>query len=170
MKDEREVVDTSAEIPIDSDARLGSALSRRFARRFSRRSLLGQIGAASMVAAATLGPRGLVFSNKAMAVTCPGATQHCAHINSVTCKILTGSNHCPSNTCSCGYWDQNDASNACGGPTIRWHDCCGGCDGGDNCGCTQGYPRCCNYRAYNQGCLSGQCPHIRCRHYSCPAG
>jgi hypothetical protein len=138
----------------------GRRWSSFLAQRFDRRSFIAQMGKGGVA---------LAVGSTVAALDAPLATAHtnpCGQPNSVTCNTIIGQNQCPAGSCSCGYWDCY--APPCPSGLTRWHDCCGGCDSG--CYCINDHPICCNHRAYTQGCLSGQSPHIKCRHYSCPYG
>lgn len=140
-------------------------MARGLAKRFSRRSFLGQTGAGG-VAVAMGGLAGAHIDPTVAAAHTPP----CGSGFAVPCNTLNGNNNCPAGTCSCGWWIDPDNLNRCPGSNVRWHDCCGACNEGNLCNCVSGHPHCCNHQLYDNECLSGTSAHIKCRFYTCDAG
>lgn len=142
------------------------AFSRRIAGRFSRRSLLGQAGQGGIALAMGAAVAGGFAADPAI------ASYGCAENLSVTCGNLNGDNHCPSDTCNCGFWIVcGDPQNLCSGSqNVVWGDCCGGCSGGNACHCVAHdgttSPSCCIPREWGQGCHQANL-HVKCRVHSC---
>lgn len=148
------------EIPVRGDGssrieNLSERASRRLAMRISRRSFLGRLGRGVIVAAVGSAAGPFLISESAYAHTNP-----CSKTCSVSCKVLTGSNSCPSGTSNCGCWCIT--STACTNYR-EWCDCCGDnyCSGRRQC--VNGAPSCYNHRAYS---ASGD-THIACRFNRC---
>lgn len=134
--------------------------ARGLARRFSRRGFMGRLGAVGI---------GLAAGGAGEAILASPAAAACTGTKSIACGNLTGSNECPGNTCTCGFWYEEGP---CGSAAHNiWADCCGGCNGGSDCRCIfingVNRPTCCNTREWTQGCLSTQDPHIKCRVWHC---
>jgi hypothetical protein len=143
--------------------RSSERFSRVLARRFSRRSFLGNFGKGAIVVAS--GGAGSVI------IDARDATAHaisCQHNESISCNELTGSNSCPSETCGCGYWFVCGTA-ACPGIAKVWSDCCAATSSAcaNLCRCVNGWPRCCNHKQWDQGCGELNVTHIKCRRWYC---
>lgn len=133
--------------------------SRGLAQRFSRRGFMGRLGAVGIGLAAGGVGEGILAS-PALAAPCTGT-------KSIACGNLYGTNQCPGNACTCGFWYEEGP---CGANNI-WADCCGECNGGGNCRCILingvNRPTCCNPREYTQGCQPQPEAYINCRVWNC---
>ena len=139
-------------------------ISRRVATRYTRRSLMGQVGRGSVVLAAG----GTVAGLDAASSLAHNPPPQCPGL-SIACGNLTGSNQCPGGTCNCGWWR---SSGPCGNTTL-WSDCCGNCHNGNDCSCRDAgggnlRPSCCNHKQHGTGCASMNGDiHIKCRAWHC---
>lgn len=146
---------------------LSGEISRTLARRVSRRNALGRFGRTSV--AVSLGGLGMgVFATPASAHvggSCGQCQGGCCGAESVWCSTLWGNNSCPPGSYGCGNWVAGSCS---GGRTLRYADCCGGCNNGGNCQCIGGRPSCCRHQQWHNG-DSDNCRvnHIKCRRSYC---
>lgn len=144
------------------DAAVESA-SRRLASGFSRRSFLGQVGGGAVA----LSVGGLATAADQAYAECGP----CTGVDSVTCKFLTGENHCPGNSCTGGFWVVSGGicQTEGRGTETRWADCLGEC-GTCTCHNENGTcrPSCCNFKQWPGGCHEGEQIRIKCRVWSCP--
>ena len=152
---------------------MAGSISRALAGKLTRRSALTRIGRYGV--ALSLGSAGLgLLAEDANAHTCcstcccgncswSGAS--CCGSDSVWCSTLNGVNACPSGSCGCGSWVVGTCSN---GQTLRYADCCGGCNNGSDCRCVSGAPSCCRHQLHTNGsCNDCGGNHIKCRRWFC---
>lgn len=152
--------------PGETTDSLVETVTRRIARRFTRRSFIGQVGRGSV--ALTVG--GAVAALEAAPALGNHGNAFCEGTTSITCGNLYGINNCQAvGGCTCGYWIASGG--ICAPQNTLWADCCGGCNGGADCRCISSggvwRPTCCNSKAYSGGCGVSPDSHIRCRVYNC---
>jgi len=146
---------------------LAEQVMRKLSVKMSRRAVIDRLGKQAI--AVSVGGAGVaILASPAYAHVgggCGSCQGSCCGPDSVWCSTLTGVNACPSGSVGCGSWI---AGTCAGGATLRYADCCGGCNNGASCTCIGGAPSCCRHQVHHNGAIDDcSTQHIKCRRSFC---